>query len=194
MTMISIINYGVGNLQNICNAFNYLQKKSQVISTPKELAKAEKIILPGVGSFGYCVQKIKEYNYTDALLEAVAKKIPLLGICVGMQVLFEKSIELGEHRGLGVLGGKVERLETKYKVPQIGWNQVSNCQDNQKQWFYFVHSYHVIPTETSIVVGKCNYGIPVVSIIKKENIWGTQFHPEKSQDAGLSFLNQFANY
>ena len=194
MTMISIINYGVGNLQNICNAFNYLQKKSQVISTPKELAKAEKIILPGVGSFGYCVQKIKEYNYTDALLEAVAKKIPLLGICVGMQVLFEKSIELGEHRGLGVLGGKVERLETKYKVPQIGWNQVSNCQDNQKQWFYFVHSYHVIPKETSIVVGKCNYGIPVVSIIKKENIWGTQFHPEKSQDAGLSFLNQFANY
>ncbi len=194
MTMISIINYDVGNLQNICNAFNYLQKKSQVISTPKELAKAEKIILPGVGSFGYCVQKIKEYNYTDALLEAVTKKIPLLGICVGMQVLFEKSIELGEHRGLGVLGGKVERLETKYKVPQIGWNQVSNCQDNQKQWFYFVHSYHVIPTETSIVVGKCNYGIPVVSIIKKENIWGTQFHPEKSQDAGLSFLNQFANY
>ena len=194
MTMISIINYGVGNLQNICNAFNYLQKKSQVISTPKELAKAEKIILPGVGSFGYCVQKIKEYNYTDALLEAVTKKIPLLGICVGMQVLFEKSIELGEHRGLGVLGGKVERLETKYKVPQIGWNQVSNCQDNQKQWFYFVHSYHVIPKETSIVVGKCNYGIPVVSIIKKENIWGTQFHPEKSQDAGLSFLNQFANY
>ena len=188
--MISIINYGVGNLQNIYNALSFLKQKSKIISTPQELEKAEKIILPGVGSFGYCIKKIKEFDFFD-LLVAKAQNTPFLGICVGMQLLFSISEEKGNYDGLKILQGKIQKLNTKYKVPHIGWNKVF-YEEGKSDWFYFVHSYHVIPEENSIITGVCNYGTRVVSIIEKENIWGTQFHPEKSQKAGIDFLNKFA--
>lgn len=192
--MISIVDYGVGNLQNICNALDFIQKKSKIICNPKDLTKAEKIILPGVGSFAHCMQKIKEYNYLNALQEVIAKKIPLLGICVGMQVLFEKSTEQGTHQGLGILAGEIQKIQTKYKVPHVGWNKVFFPKEKTQEWFYFVHSYHSIPQEENIIIGYCNYGIPIVSVIQKENIWGVQFHPEKSQKAGLKFLQQFSDF
>jgi glutamine amidotransferase len=190
--VISVVDYGVGNLQNICNAFDFLQKKSKIVQSPKELAKAEKIILPGVGSFGYCVQKIKEYQFVDTLLEKVEDGTPLLGICVGMQLFFEESKEQGRHQGLGILKGEVRRLQTKYKVPQIGWNKVFFPKTKKQEWFYFVHSYHTIPEDESIITGYADYGTRVVSTICKNNIWGTQFHPEKSQAAGLNLLKEFA--
>ena len=191
--MISIVNYGVGNLQNIYNALSFLKQKAKVISTPQELEKAEKIILPGVGSFGYCMQKVKEYDFFD-LLVVKAQSTPFLGICVGMQLLFTESEEKGSHDGLKILQGKIQKLNTKYKVPHTGWNKVFYEKETKSDWFYFVHSYHVIPEDDAIIVGFCNYGTRVVSIIKKENIWGTQFHPEKSQKAGLDFLKQFAKF
>ena len=192
--MISIVDYGVGNLQNICNALDFIGEKSKIIYTPQELEKAEKIILPGVGSFAYCMQKINAYHYLEILQETAKKQKPILGICVGMQVFFEKSSEQGKHQGLGIFQGEVQKIKTKYKVPQIGWNKVFFPKKNKQNWFYFVHSYHIIPKEKNIITGYCNYGVPIVSALQKENIWGAQFHPEKSQKAGLDFLQQFANF
>ena len=167
--MIGIINYGVGNLQNIQNALNFLGVKSKIITTPKQLNSVTKIILPGVGSFGFCMKKVQEYNFYDCLKEKVLAGLPILGICVGMQILFDKGEEGGNKKGLAILEGNVVHLESTYKVPQIGWNQVLFKLGNQsKQWFYFVHSYHCLPKDSKIIVAYCNYGTPIVSIVKKK--------------------------
>ena len=194
--MISIVNYKVGNLQNIQNAFSTLGFSSQIINNPEELKTAEKIVLPGVGSFGYCMQMIKKHHFDEIIVEKIQQGKTLLGICVGMQILFEWGEEKGMHQGLGVVKGKVVKLQSKYKVPQVGWNKVffENSPHNYQKnlWFYFVHSYHCIPEDKKIIFASCNYGQKIVSIIQKENLWGTQFHPEKSQADGLNFLKQFA--
>ena len=197
--MINIVNYRVGNLQNIQNAFSTLGVSSQIVDNPEELKTAEKIVLPGVGSFGYCMQMIKKYNFDEIIKEKIKQGKILLGICVGMQVLFEWGLEKGEHRGLGILKGKVVKLQSKYKIPQVGWNKVffkdtsKIYKPHKTAWFYFVHSYHCIPEDKKIIFASCNYDQKIVSIIQKENLWGTQFHPEKSQQDGLNFLTQFAN-
>ncbi len=197
--MISIVNYRVGNLQNIQNAFSTLGFSSKIIDKPEELKTAEKIVLPGVGSFGYCMHKIKEYHFDKIIVEKIKQGKALLGICVGMQILFEWGEEKGIHQGLGVLKGKVVKLHSKYKIPQVGWNKVFFKKPHQTYrlqknlWCYFVHSYHCIPEDKKIIFASCNYDQEVVSIIQKENLWGTQFHPEKSQADGLDFLKRFAN-
>ena len=146
--MINIVNYRVGNLQNIQNAFSTLGVSSQIVDNPEELKTAEKIVLPGVGSFGYCMQMIKKYNFDEIIKEKIKQGKILLGICVGMQVLFEWGLEKGEHRGLGILKGKVVKLQSKYKIPQVGWNKVffkdtsKIYKPHKTAWFYFVHSYH----------------------------------------------------
>ena len=196
--MINIVNYRVGNLQNIQNAFSTLGVSSQIVDNPEELKTAEKIVLPGVGSFGYCMQMIKKYNFDEIIKEKIKQGKILLGICVGMQVLFEWGLEKGEHRGLGILKGKVVKLQSKYKIPQVGWNKVffkdtsKIYKPHKTAWFYFVHSYHCVPEDKKIIFASCNYDQKIVSIIQKENLWGTQFHPEKSQQDGLNFLKQFA--
>ena len=136
---------------------------------------------------GYCMQMIKKYNFDEIIKEKIKQGKILLGICVGMQVLFEWGMEKGEHQGLGILKGKVVRLQSKYKIPQVGWNKVffkdtsKIYKPHKNAWFYFVHSYHCIPEDKKIIFASCNYDQKIVSVIQKENLWGTQFHPEKSQ-------------
>lgn len=190
--MLGIVNYGVGNLQNIQNAINFLGKKSIIVNTPEQLSKVSKIILPGVGSFSFCVKKIREFNFYQALIQKAKSGTPMLGICVGMQVLFDKGEEGEIKQGLGIIAGTVKKIKSKYKVPHIGWNKVTYTSGDKKTaWFYFVHSYHCIPEDESKILAYCSYGLPIASVVKDGNVFGCQFHPEKSQKDGINFLNQF---
>ena len=177
--MISIVNYKVGNLQNIQNAFSTLGFSSQIINNPEELKTAEKIVLPGVGSFGYCMQMIKKHHFDEIIVEKIQQGKTLLGICVGMQILFEWGEEKGMHQGLGVVKGKVVKLQSKYKVPQVGWNKVffenSSHKHQKNLWFYFVHSYHCIPEDKKIIsiIQKV-----FAAYSKRSNLWAFNFSTE----------------
>ena len=195
--MIAIIDYGVGNLGSVLNAFKYLGYEAIVTSSKEEILNADKVVLPGVGAFNDAMEAFKKRGFVEVINEVFKKGTPILGICVGMQMLFEKSYEYGVHDGLGFLKGNIIKFDNlTYKVPQIGWNQINVIKDNpllkglDKKYVYFVHSYHVDRSEYRISLTEYADSI-YPSAINYKNIYATQFHPEKSGEVGLQILKNF---
>ncbi|MFD2532965.1 imidazole glycerol phosphate synthase subunit HisH [Gracilimonas halophila] len=203
--MIGIINYGSGNIQAILNIYKRLNIHAFVANTSEDISKAEKLILPGVGAFDETMEKLVSSGLIESLNEQVLeKKIPVLGICVGMQVMAKKSDE-GEREGLGWFDAEVKKLNPKNKdgesvlLPHMGWNSVQQMKDNllfkgidPERGFYFLHSYHFVCNNEDDVLAKTNYGNIVTSALSKDNIFGTQFHPEKSHINGIQIFRNFS--
>ncbi len=200
--MLAIIDYGAGNLRSVIHALDYLGVESmRIVHSAHELKGATRVILPGVGAFGSGMQKLKEQNLIQPIKDTVRAGIPYLGICLGMQFLFEYSDEMGSHEGFGLLPGHVTRFPNNLgvKVPHMGWNVV-NVQRPQsplvqnissEHYAYFVHSYYCVLGDTTDAVLTVDYGISVPAAIQHDNIYGVQFHPEKSQHTGLQILTNF---
>jgi len=193
-----IIDYKVGNLYNLKNALDFSGVENQLVSHADEVRKADRILLPGVGAFGPAMEHLRNSGMLVALQEKVLAGTPLLGICVGAQLLMDESEEDGSRVGLGWIPGKVKRFRHELKIPQIGWNQVSQQRKDplfqnvaDEMHFYFVHSYHLNPENSEHVLGLSNYGYDFAAVVCKDNLWGVQFHPEKSQNAGLQLLKNF---
>ncbi len=203
--MVSILNYEMGNIRSIQNALDFIGIDSCVIDTQKDILESEKLILPGVGSFAVAMENIRRKNLLDALNEAVlVKKIPILGICLGMQLLMDKSEEGGLNQGFGWIGGSVKRFDSyklSIKVPHIGFNTVYFESNNSGLFrglgnsadFYFIHSYRVECKDREDVSSWANYGERFAAGIQRKNIFGVQFHPEKSQTNGLAVIRNFCN-
>ncbi|MDX1991510.1 MAG: imidazole glycerol phosphate synthase subunit HisH [bacterium] len=199
--MLAVIDYGAGNLRSVLHALDYLKAESiRVVRHPHELQNAEKIILPGVGAFGAGMQQLEKQGLVKPIRQAVAKGVPYLGICVGMQFLFSVGEEMGEFEGLGILPGRVVRFPTseRLKVPHIGWNELQPlCASPllanvpEDSYAYFVHSYHCVPEDKSAIIASVDYGGTVAAAVQHDNIYGVQFHPEKSQRTGLQILQNF---
>jgi len=195
--MIVIIDYGVGNLASVKNALDKLRVESKISSNPLVLKKADSLILPGVGAAGQGMKNLKEKGLDKVIVEEIEKGKPFLGICLGMQLLFEKSEE-GDVDCLKVLKGTVKRFKKMKKIPQIGWNQVdikkgTNLFEDvdDKSYFYFVNSFYCLPKDKQVVAGVTNYGETFASIVAKDGVMGVQFHPEKSGPAGFKLLENF---
>jgi glutamine amidotransferase len=201
--MIAIIDYGMGNLHSVQKALESLGAKTQVTNKPRDLNDCDKIILPGVGAFDDAVLELKKQNLIPALIEQIKNKKIFLGICLGMQLLFERSEEANKAKGLSLLKGRVRRFENKkgFKVPHMGWNQLHKVNGKcpllrdipDNSYVYFCHSYYPAPTDEGVIAATTDYGIEFVSIVSRDNIYGLQFHPEKSQDIGIKILSNFAN-
>jgi len=196
--MIGIIDYHLNNLRSVQKAFERVGVQSFISDNPDELKKAEKLVLPGVGAFGMAMENLKVLGLKNVIEEHVAAGKPLLGICLGMQLLFTKSYELGEHAGLNVVSGEVKQFPETVKVPHMGWNQIEITKRSpllnevtDKSFVYFVHSYYVEPSD-DVTLSLTEYGFRFSSIIHHNNIYGIQFHPEKSQKTGLQLLKNFA--
>lgn len=199
MVQVAIIDYGVGNLRSVEKAFAATDCKAIVSGDEQELRKAERLVLPGVGAFGACMRALSERGFDRLVRERVEAGTPLLGVCVGMQLLFEESDEFGATRGLGLLPGRVRRFSDELVVPHVGWNRVIERQSHAlfadvgpASHFYFVHSYYCEPADKSVIAGETEYGVRYASVVAQANICGVQFHPEKSQAAGLRLLKNFA--
>lgn len=199
--MIVIIDYGMGNLRSVQKAFEKLGQAAVVTSDPALLADAEKVVLPGVGAFGDAMLELDRRGLIDPIREAIAADKPFLGICLGLQLLFETGYEGGRHTGLGVLPGEVVRfdLPAEYKVPHMGWNQLLVRRPAphfaglpERPYMYFVHSYYVVPADRDVIAAETEYGTTFVSAVWRGNLFATQFHPEKSQRDGLHLLQNFA--
>ncbi|MDI7274522.1 MAG: imidazole glycerol phosphate synthase subunit HisH [Anaerolineae bacterium] len=196
--MIAIVDYGIGNLRSVEKAFLHVGADALVTADPAVAAAAEAIVLPGVGAFGDGMAQLRGSGFIAVLEEAAASGRPILGICLGMQLLFEESEEMGRHAGLGLLPGRVRRFAPGLKVPHIGWNQVHVVRPSalleglaQDSYAYFVHSYFVDPGDERTVLATTNYGRPFASVVGRGQIFGLQFHPEKSQEVGLHVLRNF---
>ena len=198
--MIGIIDYGMGNIHSVAKALESLGGKTIVVNAPEELKNCDKLVLPGVGAFDDAVSELERKGLIDPLKEYIADKKVFLGICLGMQLLFSESQEAISKTGLGVLKGSVVRFQAKgLKVPQMGWNQLKvenkSCPLLQgiedKEYVYFCHSYYPQPDEQKVVAASTDYGVKFSSIVWQENIFGVQFHPEKSQDTGIRILKNF---
>lgn len=200
---IKIIDYGMGNIQSVKNAFELLNTKVEIISDPSNIENSDGIILPGVGAFGNAVKNLKERKLIEPLKDIVInKKIPLLGICLGMQLLADKSEEWGDHDGLSLISGKIRKIPHKegLRLPHVGWNEVTIKKKDplfkniiDKGSFYFVHSYR-FECDEKFVLATTDYGHKINAVIRKENIFGIQFHPERSQRKGLYMLSNFVSY
>ncbi|MBP3916675.1 MULTISPECIES: imidazole glycerol phosphate synthase subunit HisH [unclassified Clostridium] len=199
--MIVIIDYGMGNLKNVYNALKYLNIPSKISNEISEIKNADKLILPGVGAFNKAMYNLNDMGLTDAIKNKVNGGTPLLGICLGMQMIFQKGYENGECDGLGFIDGEVKLLEPKEKakIPHIGWNRLEYNSKNdlikgldENSFVYYVHSYAATNVKDENLIGFSNYGgIKVPSIVCNDNIYGTQFHPEKSGEVGLRILKNF---
>lgn len=204
--MIAIIDYGMGNVRSVYNALDYIGAEALITSEHEEILAAERLILPGVGAFADAMEQLRERNLLAVLDQAVLSQgKPVLGICLGMQLLAEWGNEYGRHQGLGWIPGEVVKLDVEdlgLKVPHVGWNdirpqgQVPMLEGLSKQHsaFYFVHSYHFVTRSAEDVAALCEYGRPFTAAVWRKNIWGTQFHPEKSQDNGIQLLENFVNW
>ncbi len=203
--MIAIIDYGVGNLRSVEKAFTYLGRRAVVTSDPEIVRGADRVVLPGVGAFGKSMESLARAGMVQVVKEVVASGRPFLGICLGLQMLFEESAEVfgpetTRVKGLGIIPGQVLRFNSKrLKVPQIGWNQIRIKKDSpilhgieNESFVYFVHSYYVKPANTEVIACATNYEIDYCSGINQENIYAFQFHPEKSSSVGLKILKNFA--
>lgn len=194
---VAIVDYGIGNLGSVAKAFRHLGVRTELTADPRALGDAEALVLPGDGAFGATMDEIAARGLEGPLREAVAAGKPLLGICIGMQVLFEDSTEHGHHRGLALLPGHVWRLDVSYPVPHMGWNRLVRGRDHplldgvaDGVHVYFVHSYFCdAPAE--VVVATTDYGIAFPAVVARDNVMGMQFHPEKSQSVGLQILGNF---
>lgn len=200
--MIVVIDYGMGNLKSVENAFRKYTDEVVVTDDYNTIKNAEKLVLPGVGSFGKAMENIDKLNLRSLILEKVNANTPLIGICLGLQLLFDTSEESPGVEGLGIIPGSVKRFsaDMKLKVPQIGWNSVVKASENvlldgvkNDDYFYFVHSFYVDPLDTNVALTKTEYGIEYVSSVQKDNVVAFQFHPEKSHNIGLSIIENFIN-
>jgi len=198
--MIAIIDYDVGNLYNLKNALDFQGIANRIVREPGELEGADHIVLPGVGAFRPAMERLQAAGMVPVVRARIAAGVPFLGICIGLQLLFEVSEEGGEHAGLGLIPGRIVRFPAGgLKVPQIGWNQVAFQRDDplladipDHSYFYFVHSYHATLADPAHALGLTEYGETFPAIVRRGNVWGVQFHPEKSQNAGLRLLKNFA--
>jgi glutamine amidotransferase len=193
---IVIVDYGMGNLFSIYNALDYVGGNPRLVRDPEELKGAKGIIVPGVGAFGSCMTQLSKFS--DSLWQSFQEGVPMLGICVGMQVLFDESEENPGAAGLGWIPGKVVRLPGDMMVPQMGWNSLSIKQSTEMldgiidgDMFYFVHSYYGRPADASVIAATTDYGVEVTAAVTKDNLFATQFHPEKSGPKGLRILENF---
>jgi len=200
MSKIVIIDYGMGNLRNVQKAFEKIGFAARLTRNKNEIERASAIVLPGVGAFKDCMENLEKHGLVEPLLRSVEKGKPYLGICLGLQILFSESEEFGSHKGLNLINGKVVRFVPgpEHKVPHMGWNTIEKEKEipvlqgiESGDFFYFVHSYYVIPDQGQWVSSLTTYGKPFVSSIWKENLFATQFHPEKSQQKGLRILENF---
>ena len=202
--MIAIVDYGVGNLFSLKSSLAAAGSDPVVSGDPEVLEKADKLLLPGVGAFGDAAQKLRKSGISQLILDMARKGTPLLGICLGMQLLFEKSYEYGEHEGLGLIPGTVNpiagRIPAEYKIPHIGWNRLRFPENRQRSplfrelkqgdYVYFVHSYAAINCD-AYVSAVTDYGKPLTAAVERDNVFGCQFHPEKSGPVGLAILDAF---
>ena len=197
--MIAIVNYGMGNLRSVQKAFEHVGAKAVIVDRPEDIDAAERVVLPGVGAFGDAMNNLRTAGLIAPIIRAISEGRPFLGICLGLQLMFAESEEMGQHRGLDILPGKVKRFPEGQRVPQIGWNEVRIQRETallygvpDRSYFYFVHSFFVASECDEDVVGVTDYGIDYASIAGNGRAFGVQFHPEKSQDAGLKILKNFA--
>lgn len=200
--MIGIIDYDAGNIQSVVNALDFVGSKCKIIKDPQELMKCDKLILPGVGAYKEAMTKLKNKCLDEAILEFIKAKKPFLGICLGMQLLFEYSFEFGQSDGLGIIPGKVIKFDSSkfnkpLKIPHMGWNMVNFTKQTKinkgienSAYFYFVHSYHAICDE-KFILSTTNYGYSFVSGVQLDNVFGFQPHPEKSHENGLKIIKNF---
>lgn len=207
--MIAVIDYGMGNLRSVEKALEKLGADVEVISDPERLSLSDKVVLPGVGAFKDTMEGIEDRGLKEIICEFISSGKPYLGICMGLQILFDESQEGGLYKGLGILKGKVKRFRAKrgLKVPHMGWNQLKVQDGRMKRngdcpllksipdssYFYFDHSYYVEPKDKDVVMTTTDYGIEFTSMVWKEDIYGVQFHPEKSQEYGLRMLKNFVS-
>lgn len=204
LPMITIVDYQMGNLRSVQKAFEKVGAEARISSQPREIAAADQLVLPGVGAFGDAMAEIRRRDLDGPIVDFIASGKPFFGICLGLQLLFERGLEHGEHEGLGVIQGDVVRFDRKemgdLKVPHMGWNTVAKKRTSPLMaeiadgtHFYFVHSYYVRPKDDSVTALQCEYGHPFSAAIEKDNVFATQFHPEKSQADGLRLLSAFAS-
>ena len=203
--MITIIDYGVGNLFSLCSSFRYIGEEVRVTSDRREIENAKRLVLPGVGAFADARRKLSEHGLDEVILREVEKGKPLFGICLGMQMLLDRSYEYGVHEGLGLIRGEVrpisEVIPEGYKIPHIGWNALSFGERrhplfaslHEGDHVYFVHSYYGARCAES-VIATAEYGAPLTAAVARDNVMGTQFHPEKSGEIGLRILKEFARF
>ena len=203
--MIAIVDYGMGNLRSVQKALEHVGAQADIVETPEAIARADKVVLPGVGAFRDAAAQLRKQGLIEPVLEAIGSGRPFLGICLGLQLLFDVSYEDGEQTGLGVFGGAVRRFAfngqrdgPRLKVPHMGWNQIEWTEPcrllegvPQDAYFYFVHSYYVDPTDADLARARCDYGSPFTAMVWRDNVFATQFHPEKSQQTGLKMLHNF---
>ena len=197
--MITIVDYAINNLHSVQNAFRSLKIPSQISQDPETIRSAGKLILPGVGAFADAMENLRARKLVELLREKAADGTPLLGLCLGLQLLFSESEEFGTVAGLGCIPGRVKKLPPEVQVPHIGWNQLHLLRSDpllegvaEGSFVYFVHSYYADPVDGGHVVATTDYGIDFTAVTRKGNVWATQFHPEKSQDVGLRILRNFA--
>ena len=200
--MIAIVDYGVGNLFSLTSSFCAIGADIEVVSDPEKLSLYDKIVLPGVGAFGDAAEKLRQSGMADAIIREARAGKPILGICLGMQLLLEKSYEYGEHEGLGLIGGEIrpiaDVIPSDLKIPHIGWNALHLTRPDcpifkylkEGDHVYFVHSFYGANCEDS-VIAKAEYGAPLTAAVANGNVYGCQFHPEKSGNVGLSILKAF---
>ena len=199
--MLAIIDYQMGNLRSVQKGFERVGAAATIINEPEQIRAASKIVLPGVGAFGDAITELRRRNLVEPICEAIQAGKPFLGICLGLQMLFDVGYEGGEFQGLGIIPGEVRRFElpVEYKIPHMGWNNAiqkrrsplfKDVPDNEH--FYFVHSYSVVPRDESVIGTETDYGGRFCSSIWRDNLFATQFHPEKSQTRGLELLKNFA--
>jgi len=203
--MIAIVDYGLGNLHSAQKAFGHVGIEAELTSDPARIQDAAGVVLPGVGAYGDCLRGLEEKHLVEPVLEAARSGRPFLGICIGFQLLFEGSDEGDVDGGLGLFAGRIRRFpnasDTGLKVPHMGWNQIAvpegrTCpllEAGASPYVYFVHSYYAEPVDDSIVLAECEYGQRFPAIVGKDNVFACQFHPEKSQQAGLDVLRRFGN-
>ena len=199
--MIAIIDYGMGNLRSVQKAFEKVGHQAVVTSDPAQVAAAAKVVLPGVGAFEDAAAELRRLDLVKPVLQAIDSGKPFLGICLGLQLLFDVSYENGRHKGLGVLRGECVRfdLPEQYAVPHMGWNQLDIRRPApvlsgiaEGAYVYFVHSYYVVPKDAEVIAAETDYGGPFCAMVWRDNVFATQFHPEKSQAEGLKILKNFA--
>jgi len=198
MKQIVIIDAGIGNLRSVQKAFEHIGAMSIITDDPALVTDADAVVLPGVGAFGDGMDGLRSRALDRAVLDVIEGGVPFFGICVGLQLLFEESEEMGTHRGLGVLPGRIARFPMHLTVPHMGWNQIEQRGSHpllagvpDGAFAYFAHSYHVVTADQSIVVATTDYGAPFPSVVARDNVWAIQFHPEKSQQVGLTLLHNF---
>ena len=199
--MIAIVDYGAGNLHSVKNALDFIGAKSVVTSSADVIADADKVILPGVGAFGDAMARLNESSLTEPVKRAISDGKPVLGICLGLHMLFEESEESVGANGLGVFKGKIVKIpDTGLKIPHMGWNSIDVVKNSRilkgigvEPYVYFVHSYYIKPEDEGIVSAYTEYGARLAIAVEKDNVFATQFHPEKSGDIGMTILKNFVS-